>query len=56
MRTAAPWLTAIVFVLGLAAITVGCAILHPAAGFIVGGALASFVAERLDATRQEPTQ
>lgn len=44
-----PWLT-VVFVLSLAAIAAGCALLHPAAGLIVGGALGAYVSDRLDAT------
>jgi hypothetical protein len=44
-----PWLT-IVFLLGLAAIAAGFAIVHPAAGLVVGGALAAYTADRLDAT------
>lgn len=40
----------VVFLLGLAAITAGFTLLHPAAGLIIGGSLASYVAHRLDAT------
>ncbi len=40
---------AVVFLLGLAAIVAGCALLHPAAGLIAGGALAAYTAYRLDA-------
>ncbi len=49
MKTA-PWITVIVFLLGLAAITAGCWILHPAAGLIVGGTLVAYIAHRLDVT------
>lgn len=49
MKTA-PWITVVLFLLGLSAIAAGCWILHPAAGLIVGGALVTFIADRLDAT------
>jgi len=43
-----PW-TAIVFLLGVAAITAGFALLHPAAGLIVGGLQLAYIATQLDA-------
>lgn len=43
------------FLLGLASVTTGCVLLHPAAGFIVGGTLLAYFATQLDAPA-EPTK
>ena len=43
---------AIVFLLGLAAITAGVTwLVHPGAGLITGGTMAAYVAYRLETTR-----
>lgn len=48
-------LITVAFLVGLSAITAGCALLHPALGFIVGGTLLVGVAVQLDRGAAAPT-